>query len=466
MNDINENQKTNDDKKRNRGFIRGIAVGMMSAILLMAVPAGCSGISSLIGPGSDYKNRTEESTGSQREDGDENSGKDDGQSSSKDASETTSNDKDKDKPTYGQYTPVSPQLTDEVIEKIDTLMQVVDYYYLYEYDSDAMIDELYRAVMNSLGDPYSVYYTKDEYESFLESSSGSYCGIGVVVQQNMETGIVTAVRPYENCPGYEAGIRPGDFILAVDGTEITGMDLNAAVSLIRGEEGTSVTITLMREEKTFDVEVTRRQIDVETVTYKMLEDNIGYIRIDEFDEVTAKQFSNALDSLTEQGMEALVVDIRNNPGGLLNIVVNMLDEILPKGVIVSVKDKNGATEEYKSDDKSRLNVPLAVLINENSASASEIFAGAVKDFGVGTLVGTTTFGKGIVQTIFSLQDGTGVKVTIEDYYTPGGKSIHKVGVEPDVTIDLPDELKIYVTIPEEEDVQLQKAVEVLKEQMR
>ena len=242
------------------------------------------------------------------------------------------------------------------------------------------------------------------------------------------------------------------------------MDLNAAVALIRGEEGTTVTITLQRDEEVLDVEVTRRQIDVETVTYRMLEDNIGYIQVDEFDEVTANQFSTALDALTAQGMEALVVDIRNNPGGLLNVVVDMLDEILPEGIIVSVKDKNGVAQEYKSDAETRLNVPMAVLINGNSASASEIFAGAVQDYGVGTLVGTTTFGKGIVQTIFSLNDGTGLKLTIEDYYLPSGKSIHQVGVSPDVEIDLPDELKVYVNIPEGQDTQLQKAIEILKEQ--
>lgn len=443
-------------KKNNNGFFKGLGLGVLLAVMIMAFLAGCSGLSSLIGPGSDYKNQQtkEETSGKQN-------GKDDEAGGEKTTEEETTK-----KASYGNYTPVSPQLTDEVIEKIDTLMQVVDYYYLYDYDEDAMIDAIYKAVMDSLGDPYSVYYTEDEYEAFLESSSGSYCGIGVVVQQNVETGIVTAVRPYENCPGYEAGIRPGDIILAVNGTEITGMDLNAAVSMIRGEEGTKVTLTIRREEEEFDVEVTRRQIDVETVSYRMLQDNIGYILVEEFDEVTAKQFTAAMDALEEQGMEALIVDIRNNPGGLLNIVVDMLDEILPEGVIVSVKDKNGATEEYISDAGTRLNVPLAVLINGNSASASEIFAGAVQDYGVGTLVGTTTFGKGIVQTIFSMKDGTGVKVTIEDYYTPGGRSIHNIGVAPDVEIDLPDELKILVTIPEDEDVQLQKAIEILKEQKR
>lgn len=447
-------------KKNNNGFFKGLGLGVLLAVVIMALLAGCNGLSSLIGPGSDYKNQqTKEETSGKQD------GKDDETSEEKTTEKETTEEKTKES-SYGNYTPVSPQLTDEVIEKIDTLMQVVDYYYLYDYDEDAMIDAIYKAVMDSLGDPYSVYYTENEYKAFLESSSGSYCGIGVVVQQNIETGIVTAVRPYENCPGYEAGIRPGDIILAVNGTEITGMDLNAAVSMIRGEEGTKVTLTIRREEEEFDVEVTRRQIDVETVSYKMLQDNIGYILVEEFDEVTAKQFTAAMDALEEQGMEALVVDIRNNPGGLLNIVVDMLDEILPKGVIVSVKDKNGATEEYTSDADTRLNVPLAVLINGNSASASEIFAGAVQDYGVGTLVGTTTFGKGIVQTIFSMRDGTGVKVTIEDYYTPSGRSIHKIGVDPDVEIDLPDELKTLVTIPEDEDVQLQKAIEILKKQMK
>ena len=452
MQNMNDTHDSNKEKKRNTGFFKGIAVGMLSAVLIMAVLAGCSGLSSLIGPGSDYKNQTSEST------------PDDTEKKNNSSSQDTSEEETTKKATYGRYTPKSPQLTDEVIEKIDTLMQVIDYYYLYDYDEDEMIDAIYKAVMDSLGDPYSIYYTEEEYNSFLESSSGSYCGIGVVVQQNMQTGMVTAVRPYQNCPGYEAGIRPGDLILAVDGTDITGMDLNAAVALIRGEEGTSVTITLQRDEEKFDVEVTRRQIDVETVTYRMLDDNIGYIQVDEFDEVTAKQFSEALDTLIDQGMEALVIDIRNNPGGLLNVVVDMLDEILPEGVIVSVKDKNGKTEEYRSDAETKLDVPLAVLVNGNSASASEIFAGAVKDYGVGTIVGTTTFGKGIVQTIFSLNDGTGMKLTIEDYYTPSGNSIHKIGVSPDVEIDLPDELKVLVDIPEDEDTQLQKAIEILKEQ--
>ena len=452
------NNNSKQEKGKNSGFFKGVAVGMLSAVLMIAVLAGCSGISSLIGPGSDKSNRIEQGTGEDATQ--KNASASTGSKTDNQVEETTS------KATYGKYKPKSEQLTDDVIEKIDTLMQVIDYYYLYDYDKDEMVDAIYKAVMSSLGDPYTVYYTADEFNAFMESSSGSYCGIGVVVQQNMQTGLVTAVRPYEDCPGYEAGIRPGDLILAVDGTEITGMDLNTAVALIKGEEGTSVTITLQRDEEVFDVEVTRRQIDVKTVNYRMMDDNIGYIQIEEFDEVTSDQFSQALDSLIEQGMEALVIDIRNNPGGILDTVVAMLDELLPEGTIVSVKDRNGTAQEYTSDADTKLTVPLTVLINGNSASASEIFAGAIKDYGVGTLVGTTTYGKGIVQTAFSLSDGTGVKITIEDYYLPSGKSIHKVGVDPDVEIDLPDELKTYVTIPEDEDVQLQKAIEILKEQLQ
>ncbi len=452
------NNNSKQEKGKNSGFFKGVAVGMLSAVLMIAVLAGCSGISSLIGPGSDKSNRIEQGTGEAATQ--KNASASTGSKTDNQVEETTS------KATYGKYKPKSEQLTDDVIEKIDTLMQVIDYYYLYDYDKDEMVDTIYKAVMSSLGDPYTVYYTADEFNAFMESSSGSYCGIGVVVQQNMQTGLVTAVRPYEDCPGYEAGIRPGDLIIAVDGTEITGMDLNTAVALIKGEEGTSVTITLQRDEEVFDVEVTRRQIDVKTVNYRMMDDNIGYIQIEEFDEVTSDQFSQALDSLIEQGMEALVIDIRNNPGGILDTVVAMLDELLPEGTIVSVKDRNGTAQEYTSDADTKLTVPLTVLINGNSASASEIFAGAIKDYGVGTLVGTTTYGKGIVQTAFSLSDGTGVKITIEDYYLPSGKSIHKVGVDPDVEIDLPDELKTYVTIPEDEDVQLQKAIEILKEQLQ
>ena len=434
-----------EDKKNNKkGFFKGIGIGILISVLSMGILSGCRRI--------DLDSFINESLN-----------KDSSNAAGKDSSDDADNKDNSDdkEAVYGEYKPKSDIINDELIEKMDTLIQVVDYYYLYDYDEEAMAEAIYAGILNSLGDPYSVYYTEEEYDSFLEGVSGTYCGIGVVVQQNIETGIVTAVKPYAGCPGDKAGILPGDTILAVEGTEITGMDLNSAVTLIKGEEGTPVTLTIKRGTEVFDVTAVREMIDVETVTHKMLDNNIGYIDVDEFGDKTAKQFSKAFDDLEAQNMTGLVIDLRDNPGGVLDIVVEMLDSILPEGTIVSVKDKYGATDVSESDAATRLNVPLVVLVNENSASASEIFAGAVKDYGVGTIVGKTTFGKGIVQTIFGLQDGTGVKVTIEDYYTPKGESIHKIGVSPDVEIDLPDEVKMQVTIPYEEDIQLQKAVEIL-----
>lgn len=422
-------------EKSNKGFLKGFGAGILGTAIVLTLFVGCNEI--------DKQNNSQIGTQTTE------NGSSGGLSGSSKPSEEKA------------YVPQSEVLTNDVIEKIDTLIQAIDYYYLYEYDKEEMQNALYKAVLSSLGDPYSAYYTAEEYEAFLEDAAGTYCGIGVVVSQNIQTGQVKVVRPYVNAPGYEAGMRPEDVILAVDGTDITGMDLNSAVSMIRGEEGTTVTITLYRDGETFDVVVTRRVIEVETVTYEMLDNNVGYIAIDQFEEVTSKQFNDAFDSLKADGMEALVIDLRNNPGGLLNVVVEMLDSILPEGVIVSVKDKYGQTDEYKSDKDTKLDVALAVLVNENSASASEIFAGAVKDYGVGTLVGNTTYGKGIVQTIFSLGDGTGMKVTIEDYYTPSGVSIHKTGIAPDVEVDLPDELKVLVQIPHDQDTQLIKALEVL-----
>ena len=419
--------------RKNSGFLKGLGVGILGATLAGAVFMGCSNINL----GSIISNN-----GSKNEV----------------VTPSTSN--------GITYKPTSDVLTDEMIEKMDTLLQVVDYYYLYDYDKEAMVDNIYKAILTSLDDPYSVYYTEEEYKSFLEDSSGSYCGIGVVVQQNIETGVITATKPYVDGPGYKAGILPGDEIIAVDGQDLTGMDLSSAVALIRGEENTNVTITIRRNGEEMDLVATRAVIHVETVVYEMLEDNVGYIAIDQFEDVTYDQFDAALNDLISQGMEGLVIDLRDNPGGLLNIVVDMLDDILPEGTIVSVKDKYGNADKYDSDENTKLDVPLVVLVNGNSASASEIFAGAVKDYGVGKLVGTTTFGKGIVQTVFSLGDGTGVKVTVEDYYTPSGVSIHKTGVSPDVEIEQPDELKRMVNVPHEDDVQLQKGLETLREMMK
>ena len=256
---------------------------------------------------------------------------------------------------------------------------------------------------------------------------------------------------------------PGDIIYKINGTEVSGTDLTEVVSRIKTEPGDSVNIEVVREgeaeELSFDV--VRAHIEIPTVNSEMLEGKIGYIEVTEFDTVTKEQFRTALETLENQGMEKLIIDLRNNPGGVLDTVCNMLEQILPEGLIVYTEDKQGNRTEYKSSGRHEFKKPMAVLVNGNSASASEIFAGAVKDYGIGTLVGTKTFGKGIVQRIVNLNDGTAVKLTVSKYYTPKGNDIHKVGIEPDVEVELDESLKQKITIEKAEDNQLQKAIEIL-----
>lgn len=352
--------------------------------------------------------------------------------------------------------------------KVSVIKQIIDKYYLDEVDDSDLVEGMYKGLVDGLGDPYSVYYTEEEFQSLMESTNGVYCGIGVTVSQDADTGIITLVKPFENSPGLEAGILPGDILYKVDGTEVTGMELSSVVAMIKGEEGTTVDLTIVREGESDNIELTveRRQIEVPTISYEVLEDNIGYIYISEFDTVTESQFISALEDLNNQGIAGLVVDLRDNPGGNLDVVNSILDQILPEGLIVYTEDKDGNREEYTSDEEHQFNKPLAVLVNGNSASASEIFAGAIKDYGIGTLVGTKTFGKGIVQRLIELGDGTAMKLTISKYYTPNGYNIHKIGIEPDIVVELDDSLKSQAVITHDEDNQLQKAIEVIQEKLQ
>lgn len=352
-------------------------------------------------------------------------------------------------------------------KKLEKLEALIDQYYLDEVDEDAFADGIYKGLMASLGDPYTVYYTKDEFAALMESSSGVYCGIGATVSQDATTGIITVVKPFVSGPAYEAGVLPGDIIYKVNDEEVTGVDLSEVVSRMKGDEGTEVNITIVRdtENDPIDLTIERRQIEVPTIEYEMMDGDIGYISVSEFDEVTADQFINAVNDLDKKGQKGLVIDLRNNPGGLLDIVVKMLNRLLPKGLIVYTEDKYGEREEFYSDDKESFDKPIVVLINGNSASASEIFAGAVQDYGVGTLVGTTSFGKGIVQSVIPLYDDTAIKITVSKYYTPKGRNIHGTGIDPDIEIDLADELKKQVVIEKSDDNQLQKAIEVINDKL-
>ncbi len=351
-----------------------------------------------------------------------------------------------------------------VMEKINKLETLIDQYYMEDVEEDTLAEGIYKGLLSSLGDPYSCYYTKEEYKALMESSSGVYCGIGATVSQNANTGVISIVKPFVNGPAYEAGLLPGDIVYKVNGEEVTGKDLSEVVSRIKGEEGTSAKITVIREGESEQMEfsIPRKTIEVPTIEYEMLDNKIGYIAISEFDKVTAEQFCKAIDDLDKQGQKGLIVDVRNNPGGLLDTVVDILNRMLPKGLVVYTEDKYGSREEKFSDGKEEFDKPLAVLINGNSASASEIFAGAIQDYKRGTIVGTTSFGKGIVQSIIPLFDETAVKITVSKYYTPNGKNIHGIGIEPDVTVELKDKLKQQVVIEKEEDNQLQKAIEIIE----
>lgn len=357
----------------------------------------------------------------------------------------------------------------QVDNKMALLNSYIDEYYLDEKDDENIEEYVYKGLVAGLGDPYSTYYTKKEFEDMMESTSGIYSGIGVSVSQNIETRVITLVKPFKNGPAYDAGILPGDILVKVDGKEYTDEDLTEVVSWIKGEEGTSVELTIAREGEpdflTFTVE--RESVENPTVEYQMLKDKIGYIVVTEFDEITSKQFRTAMDDLEKQNMEGLIIDLRNNGGGIIDAVVDMVDRLIPKDeMIVYTKDKNGEGKEYKSEDADEYKKPLVVLVNGNSASASEIFAGAVKDYEIGTLVGTNTFGKGIVQTVFPMEDGSAIKLTVSKYYTPNGNNIHEIGIKPDVEMELPDEQKRKADLKITEDVQVKKGIEVLKKQIK
>ncbi len=347
--------------------------------------------------------------------------------------------------------------------KIDYINGLIDQVYIFDYEETKLEESMIEGYVYGLGDPYSTYFTQDEYKKFMESTEGQYVGIGCVVSANQEDGLITVVRPFTDGPADKAGIVAGDKIVSVDGTDVLASDLELAVSMMKGEEGTEVVVGIISgttgERKEYTI--TRAEITVDTVEHRMLDNQIGYIEINGFDEVTTDQFKTAYNDLNAQQMKSLVIDLRNNPGGLLNVVSEIADILVPEGVIVSTKDKAGNEEVVKSD-ASKIEIPLVVLVNENSASASEVLAGAVKDYSVGTLVGENTFGKGIVQRVFDIGDGTAVKLTIAEYFTPSGYALHGKGIEPDVVVDVPDELSYNATnLTLEEDLQLQKAIEIL-----
>lgn len=349
-------------------------------------------------------------------------------------------------------------------DKERLIRNCIDQYYLGEVDEAALDEGVYKGIVEALGDPYSEYFTLEENTEHNQSYEGSYKGIGVLLQQDQETGIVTIVSCYDGSPAQEAGIMDGDILYMVNGETVADQELTDAVAVIKSAGDEGVDLTLIREGHAdyIEVNVVPNDVTYPSVSHEMLEDNIGYLAISEFKEPTYQQFHEALEDLKAQGMEGLVVDLRNNTGGLLHTVNNILNDILPEGTIVYTVDKYGNRQDYNSDGETPLEIPMVVMVNEYTASASEIFAGAVRDYDMAKLVGTKTYGKGVVQSTIALADGTGLKLTIANYYTPKGTNIHGTGLEPDEVVELdmtPQEDGTYV------DNQLEMGVEVLKEMM-
>lgn len=364
----------------------------------------------------------------------------------------------------------SPETVSEeyVTMKAKYIQSLVDEYFLYDVSPQDYETAIYRSIMAACSDPYSCYYTPEEYQELMESTSGTYCGIGCLVSQNIKSMLITIVRPFAGSPAAIAGAKAGDIIVKVDGEDVTGMDVNLVVTKLKGVENTDVVVTVYRESsgKYIDLPMKRAFIEVETVTGEKIVQNghkYGLITVMQFDEVTQKQFADKMNEFLDWGMEGMVVDLRDNPGGLLDVVVDMLDPLLPKGLTVYMQYRDGKKEEYKSD-ASCMDLPITVLVNENSASASEIFAGAVQDYNVATVIGTQSFGKGIVQRLFPLSDGSALKMTVADYYTPLGRNIHGEGIMPDIVVELPDGVNTS-NLTRETDTQLQKALKVLENEL-
>lgn len=353
--------------------------------------------------------------------------------------------------------------------KFEKLINYAKENFLYEADEEVMLEGALKGMLSALGDPYTEYMTQKEFNSLLEQTKGSYEGIGVYITPSDDNRIMV-VSPIEDTPAEKAGLKTGDKIIKVNGTEYTADKMDDAIKIMKGMPNTSVTLTILRVDKdgksqTFDVDVMRETIKLVTVKSSMLEDNIGYIRITTFDEQTAADFKAQYKALEKQGMKGLVVDLRYNPGGIIDATVEITDMLIGEGFVTYTQTKAGEREYYNSD-KNKINIPYVLLVNEGSASASEIMAGAVKDTKSGTLIGTKTFGKGIVQRIQRFgSDGSGVKMTISEYFTPSGVNIHGIGIEPDIILELNEGTEGYGSEYFSTDNQLQKAVEVIKEKL-
>ncbi len=353
--------------------------------------------------------------------------------------------------------------TNEIVSEINNYRKIIDKYYLGEVDEEKLKEGAIKGYIEGLEDPYTEYISKEDMQDYLEDTMGNFVGIGIYMVQDTEENKIMVLSPIKNSPAEKAGIQPGDYIIKINDVEYKGEQMTEASNKIKGEEGSTVKLEIQRKEEILTFEIKRENIIVNPVEGKVLENNIGYIAFSSFDEETAKEFKNKYEELSKQGITSLIVDLRNNGGGIVNVALDIAEYFAPKGsVLLYEVDKNNNEEIKKSENEPIINMPVIILTNENTASSSEILAGALQDLGIAKIVGTKTYGKGVIQEVLSLPDGSGIKITSEKYLTPNKREINKVGIQPDVEVELPETVDNILNVEEKDDTQLQKAVEMLK----
>mgnify|MGYP002800792663 FL=1 len=363
----------------------------------------------------------------------------------------------------GDASLLSNSNSEDIASTLDKYRNIIDKYYLGDVDDEKLKEGAIKGYIEGLGDPYTEYISKDDMETYLEDTLGNFVGIGIYMVKDENTNTIKVLAPIEGSPAEKAGVLPGDTIVSIDGTQYSGDQMSVAANKIKGEEGSTVKLQILRDNQTLDFEIKRENIKVNPVDGKVLENNIGYIQFSSFDEGTAEDFKAKYEELKNQGINSLIIDLRNNGGGIVDEALQIANYILDKDSVVLYEvDKNNKEDVKKTTDDPIINVPIILLTNENTASASEILAGALKDAGKAKIVGTKTYGKGVIQQVMTLKDGSGLKITTEKYLTPNRSEINKIGIEPDEKVELPDSLKNQLVIDEKEDTQLQKAIEMLK----
>lgn len=364
---------------------------------------------------------------------------------------------------FGKSIVQKSEQTSDIAETLEDYRKIIDKYYLGDIDEEKLKEGAIAGYIKGLDDEYTEYISKEDMADYMADTTGNFVGIGVYMVQDTEANKIMVLSPIKGSPAEKAGLQPGDYIIAVDGVTYTGEQMTEASNKIKGETGTTVKLQIQRKDETLDIELTRENIKVNPVEGEVLENNIGYIEFSSFDDGTAEEFKTKFEELQGKGIKSLIIDLRNNGGGIVDEALEIANYILDKdSVILYEVDKNNNETVEKTTDDPIINMPIVILTNENTASSSEILAGALKDHKKSTIVGEKTYGKGVIQRLLTLPDGSGLKITSEKYLTPNRTEINKVGIEPDEKVELPETVTNILNVEKNEDTQLQKAIEILK----